>query len=69
MEEEKQQGDKCMICGKTTKENGKSLAVDHNHSTGKIRDLLCANCNAAIGFLQDNPIIAQQSVTYLKRWS
>jgi len=45
---------KCAICGKTDIENGKMLAVDHCHKTNKNRELLCNNCNVAIGFLHDN---------------
>ena len=50
-------------------QTGKNLAVDHNHSTGEVRDLLCGNCNAAIGFLQENVEIAKKAVEYLMRWS
>jgi hypothetical protein len=31
------------------------LGVDHNHTTGEIRDLLCHHCNAAIGHLMESP--------------
>ncbi len=65
----KKQGDKCMICKISTKENGKRLAVDHNHTSGSVRDLLCANCNAAIGFLQENVQIAKNALKYITRWS
>ncbi|MCK9154521.1 MAG: endonuclease domain-containing protein [Paludibacteraceae bacterium] len=62
---EKQDG-KCAVCGKTTTENGKCLAVDHDHKTGKIRGLLCNNCNVSVGFLQDNPELALVIHEYLK---
>lgn len=39
----------CGICG--IKEN---LCLDHNHSTGEIRGVLCKNCNSGLGYLQDN---------------
>ena len=32
----------------------KELAIDHNHTTGKIRGLLCSRCNTAIGLLRDS---------------
>lgn len=57
---------KCIICGKTPAENKKELAVDHDHKTGKIRGLLCNNCNVAVGFLQDNHELALKIHSYLK---
>jgi hypothetical protein len=59
------QNSKCAICGKTVIENGKSLAVDHDHKTNKIRGLLCNNCNVCIGFLQDTPDIGKKIANYL----
>ncbi len=64
-----EQNNKCIICSKTVEENGKSLAVDHNHDTGEVRDLLCGNCNAAVGFVQENVVIAKKMVKYIERWS
>ena len=40
------QGGRCAICRKA--QQVKALAVDHNHQTGKVRGLLCQNCNHAI---------------------
>ena len=65
----KNQKNKCMICGKTTEENGRALGVDHNHETGEVRDLLCGNCNSAVGFVQENVVIAKKIVKYIGRWS
>ncbi len=45
----KQQNDSCAICLKHKSEFKKALAVDHCHSTGKIRGLLCAVCNKFLG--------------------
>lgn len=61
------QGNACAICGKTPEENGKRLYVDHNHKTGKVRGLLCANCNKALGFFQDNPELCRLAMLYLRR--
>ena len=62
-----QQKGVCAICG--CKPNGKALAVDHNHTTGKIRGLLCHDCNVGIGFLKEDISILQKSIEYLKYWS
>lgn len=47
---------KCAICRRPPDEvrAGKSLAVDHDHESGKIRGLLCDPCNLALGCFQDN---------------
>ena len=65
----KKQNNKCMVYGNTPKENRKALAIDHNHNTGEVRDLLCGNCNAAVGFLKENIVIAKEMVKYIRRWS
>lgn len=44
----------------------KSLAVDHDHKTGRIRGLLCSDCNTGIGKLKDDPEILQSAIQYLK---
>lgn len=45
----KEQNNKCDICKRDSAFFDKSLAVDHCHKTGKIRSLLCSNCNTALG--------------------
>lgn len=55
----------CAICG--GEEKNKTLAVDHDHITGKIRGLLCGSCNPAIGFLKDSPELALRAAEYLKK--
>lgn len=57
---------KCDICGTSKDENKKGLAVDHCHKTGKIRGLLCGNCNNGIGRFKDNIQILENAVKYLK---
>jgi hypothetical protein len=61
---ESQKG-KCSICGKTPDENKKMLAVDHNHSTGKNRGLLCNSCNICIGFIEKNKLCVDSIFNYL----
>lgn len=43
------------------------LDVDHNHKTGKVRDLLCETCNVIVGFLENHEDLVIDAVEYLKR--
>lgn len=65
------QGGACAICSNpetdTHKGKIKRLAVDHDHKTGKIRGLLCGNCNRAIGMIKENQSIALSIVKYLRK--
>lgn len=58
------QGFNCKICNLPSS-NGKPLFVDHCHSTGKVRGLLCSLCNSAIGKLKDSPEICMNAASYL----
>lgn len=46
----------------------RSLAVDHCHITGKIRKLLCGNCNAALGMLKENSKTIQSLLEYCNEY-
>jgi Recombination endonuclease VII len=69
------QDNKCAIC-KFGPEKQKSqsnylsknkrLAMDHNHVTGKIRGLLCDQCNRGLGMFKDNPELLRKAVEYLE---
>ena len=59
------QNKKCKICNSDCS-TGKSLAVDHNHETGKVRGLLCKNCNIGLGMFFDNIDFLESAVLYLK---
>jgi hypothetical protein len=61
-----EQGFVCKTCGKPEK-TGKALAVDHDHKTGKVRGLLCGNCNQALGLLNDDLGVVKKLLVYLKR--
>lgn len=50
---EKQKG-KCLIC-----ERERTLVIDHCHTTGKIRGLLCTGCNTGLGLFQDGALFAK----------
>ena len=43
-----------------------TLNVDHCHETGKIRGLLCHNCNRALGLFKDNVEFLERAILYLK---
>lgn len=57
------QGGRCAICGAA---EGK-LVVDHNHKTGKVRELLCHLCNAMIGCAREDLAIIAAAAAYLYR--
>lgn len=40
--------------------------IDHNHSTGKIRGLLCGQCNVGIGFFKEDAAILRRAIKYIK---
>ena len=40
--------------------------VDHNHTTKKVRGLLCNNCNAALGFAKENVATLELLIKYIK---
>jgi hypothetical protein len=56
----------CFICGCTPQE-GKHLSIDHDHKTGKIRGLLCPNCNHALGLVKENISILKKMGDYLAK--
>lgn len=56
------QNGKCLIC----EESFEKLCIDHDHKTGKVRGLLCRNCNGGIGLLKENIHIIKNSLNYLK---
>lgn len=47
----------------------RSLCVDHCHKTGKIRGLLCAYCNKAIGLFNDDITLIAESIKYLSHYN
>jgi hypothetical protein len=56
----------CQVCGISEENNNKRLAVDHCHTTGKVRGLLCGKCNTALGQLDDNLNKISSLYSYLK---
>ena len=54
---------KCQICGSPP--FGRKHNIDHCHVTGKVRGLLCRNCNLALGHFKDNPKFLEKAIKYL----
>ena len=57
----------CAICRKP-EPSGQKLHVDHCHSTGNIRALLCGPCNRGMGGFRDNPAVLRAAADYLERY-
>lgn len=65
------QGGGCAICGstesgRTARGNPKPLSVDHDHITGKVRAILCSQCNSALGMMRDDPSRLRKAAAYLE---
>lgn len=64
----------CAICHKketSIDNNGskRALAIDHCHETGKVRGLLCTNCNTLIGRAKDSVDVLNSAIQYLEKYS
>jgi hypothetical protein len=57
-----QQRGLCAICGVEPASH-----VDHDHGTGKVRGLLCFNCNGGLGQFKDDPMRLALAISYLQR--
>ncbi len=55
------QGGRCAICGVDGR-----LSIDHDHASGIVRGLLCANCNFLIGHGKDSPALLRSAADYLE---
>lgn len=57
----------CLICGaKHQEKRGKRLHVDHCHSLGHVRGLLCSSCNTALGKMKDDVSRLKSAIKYLE---
>jgi hypothetical protein len=72
----KEQDCKCAICRREetrvvrngSDEAKRMLAVDHCHKTGKVRGLLCSDCNPSLGGFQDSIEILANAIAYLNKY-
>ncbi|MFB7657644.1 MULTISPECIES: endonuclease VII domain-containing protein [unclassified Streptomyces] len=51
----------CVICLKAP-----AVQVDHCHKTGRVRGVLCFNCNSGLGLLRDDPDVMNRAADYLE---
>lgn len=58
--------DACELCGWKESDHTGYLCVDHCHATGKVRGLLCRNCNSALGKLREDPALLEKAARYLR---
>lgn len=62
----------CAICGKSesaldrTGKRIRRLAIDHNHATGRVRGLLCGDCNQLIGRLEQDEVRVKRMLEYIE---
>lgn len=57
-----EQGNECPICGRD-----EPTCVDHSHRTGRVRGILCRQCNAGLGQFRDDPTLIEAAIAYLEK--
>lgn len=62
------QNGRCAICLQPFKSRN-DIHIDHDHVTGKTRQLLCPQCNTGIGFFKDDIGVLKNAIDYLNKWS
>jgi hypothetical protein len=55
----------CAICNDPQEILARNLCVDHNHTTGEARGLLCDKCNFAIGYFKESRLLLEKAINYL----
>lgn len=65
----KEQNNECAICySKNGTSRWPNLSIDHDHSTRKVRGLLCHTCNSALGMFRENKDVLINAIKYLERY-
>ena len=60
------QGNVCALCGGDfpIMAGERRTAIDHDHETGRVRGILCYNCNTGLGKLGDQPAALERTHAY-----
>lgn len=58
-------GNKCELCGSPP--GARRLHIDHDHTTGALRGLLCHGCNVGLGYFKDDPELLERAAEYLRK--
>lgn len=61
------QGEACAICESKEPRHKRGWHIDHCHTTGRVRAILCNACNAALGYAKDSPAILRKMAAYIER--
>lgn len=63
------QGGKCRLCGKDVTLKQKDAHMDHCHTTGRLRAILCRACNTGVGMLGDSAALLRKAAEYLDEYN
>lgn len=55
----------CPICKRFVSDDERGMCVDHDHATGRVRGLLCIQCNSGLGMFKDSPRTLVRAARYL----
>lgn len=58
---------RCAVCATDTPGGRGTWHVDHCHTSGRVRGLLCCQCNRGLGQFKDNPALLLNAANYLKK--
>jgi hypothetical protein len=62
------QNNRCAICKSPSTGGKNDWHVDHDHSTGKVRGILCNHCNRGLGAFKDNASVLTDAINYLTQF-